>query len=64
MRTSPEPVDVFEDQGWSGVWAKCPYCNQDNGVTWSGLKKCTQCNEEFFVAEGALVRKRPAKRSR
>lgn len=51
-------VDAYEDPDWDGVWAKCPHCEHENGVTWSGEKECSQCEVIFTVADSSLVKQR------
>lgn len=49
-------VHAHKDPEWDGVWAACPHCEHENSVTWAGKKTCNQCDGEFIVAAGPLVR--------
>lgn len=50
-------VDAYEDTDWDGVWVKCPFCEHENSVSWSGAKKCNGCEGVLVVATGPLVKK-------
>lgn len=60
MNVELKTVHAHEDPEWDGAWVTCPHCNEDNGVSWSGEKECTQCRKPFLVADGPLVRNRDA----
>jgi len=49
-------VEAYEDSDWDGAWVKCPHCEHENGTTWSGSKKCNNCEKKFEVSAGPLVR--------
>jgi hypothetical protein len=55
MSTKKDPIQARTYDHIDGVWALCPHCSQDNEVTWSGQKTCTQCEQIFEVVSGPLV---------
>jgi hypothetical protein len=55
MSIKKDPIQARAHDHIDGAWAICPHCSQDNGVSWSGKKTCTQCEQIFEVAPGPLV---------
>lgn len=56
MSTEVDTVHAHEDPDRGGAWATCPHCGEDKGVTWSGPQQCNQCQGEFILAAGPLVK--------
>lgn len=53
-----------EDETHDGLWADCPHCGWENGVSWPKEKTCTGCKNKFLVLPSQLFGRVEEYRSR